>query len=514
MLVIGIVLVVYLYNSRISYAVNSPNNQEKYTDLLNIQIDIGGKIFLNNWNAIQGGGHLHGKDPFYAVNQNPAFQFAFNLTSTPKVNSCFGCHVSPFGEPGGSGQLITNVIASGEQLRIFLPDHMKMQNKPVHAIINSNATLHAFGVGFVEMLARQITQDLQAIRNDLNKGESRELKSKGIHFGVLGRRADGSWDTSKVEGLSIASTASSGPDFPPSLVIQPFHQDGAVVSIRQFTINAFDFHLGMQAVERFGTDTDPDEDGVKNELSIDDLTAITLYQATLPVPGRVIPSDKQAAQQVRRGESVFSETGCSACHIPSLPLDKKGWIFTEPNPFNPYGNLQVANVKAVYKMDLTSTRWPQPRLTVEQDVVNVPLFTDFKLHDITSGPDDPNRDPLNMHTEFGSEAFFAGTSRFLTARLWGFANQVPYFHNGRYTMIEDAILAHAGEASETTHNYRKLPRPEQEALIAFLHSLQILPPQVKHRVVDETGRKVVWPPAKVGSISSQTKVNVTHKINR
>jgi hypothetical protein len=61
-----------------------------------------------------------------------------------------------------------------------------------------------------------------------------------------------------------------------------------VVSIRQFTNNAMNHHHGMQSEERFGLNTDPDADGFTNELTVADLTAISMYQATLPVPGRVI----------------------------------------------------------------------------------------------------------------------------------------------------------------------------------------------------------------------------------
>ena len=38
----------------------------------------------------------------------------------------------------------------------------------------------------------------------------------------------------------------------------PFHQAGAVVSLRQFTNNAFTHHHGMQSEERFGVGIDED----------------------------------------------------------------------------------------------------------------------------------------------------------------------------------------------------------------------------------------------------------------
>jgi hypothetical protein len=47
----------------------------------------------------------------------------------------------------------------------------------------------------------------------------------------------------------------------------PFHQAGAVVSLRQFTNNAFNQHHGIQSEERFGLGVDEDGDGFANELT-------------------------------------------------------------------------------------------------------------------------------------------------------------------------------------------------------------------------------------------------------
>jgi Di-haem oxidoreductase, putative peroxidase len=122
------------------------------------------------------------------------------------------------------------------------------------------------------------------------------------------------------------------PAISPSLTMMPFHQAGAVVSLRQFTNNAFTHHHGMQSEERFGIGVDEDGDGFVNELTRADITAVTVYQATLPVPGRVIPADPEAAKAARIGEVRFLEIGCAACHIPALPLDNRGWVYSEPNP--------------------------------------------------------------------------------------------------------------------------------------------------------------------------------------
>ena len=64
-----------------------------------------------------------------------------------------------------------------------------------------------------------------------------------------------------MEGLPAVSLTTRGDEDPPSLVFRPFHQAGRVVSLREFSNNAFNQHHGIQPEERVGKDTDPDEDG-------------------------------------------------------------------------------------------------------------------------------------------------------------------------------------------------------------------------------------------------------------
>jgi CxxC motif-containing protein (DUF1111 family) len=263
--------------------------------------------------------------------------------------------------------------------------------------------------------------------------------------------------------------------------------------LRQFTNNAFNHHHGIQATERFGVDTDPDGDGVVNELTRADVTAATIYQATLPAPGRVIPKDPRIEQAVLVGEERFKQIGCATCHLSNLPLTNHGWTFTEPNPYNPPGNLRPGEAPT-FSVDLTSEKCPSPLLKPQGGVVYVPAYTDLKLHDITSGPDDPNAEALDMNQPVGSPGFFAGNRQFITRKLWGVANEPPYFHHGQFTTLREAILAHAGEALASRQSFTALSTDEQNALIEFLKTLQVLPPGTKHRIVDENYQRREWPP--------------------
>ena len=127
-----------------------------------------------------------------------------------------------------------------------------------------------------------MTQDLialktQAINGAIGGGKdvTVALVTKGVSFGSLTAHPDGSVDTNSVVGVDA------------DLIIRPLSRKGAMRSVREFSVNAFNQHHGMQAVERFGLDTDPDQDGVTNELTIGDITAAAVYQAALPLPVQV-----------------------------------------------------------------------------------------------------------------------------------------------------------------------------------------------------------------------------------
>jgi cytochrome c peroxidase len=470
-------------------------------------IEHGRKLFTAVWTIQEGGGRPHTKgtgNPLTDQTSPLLFPRNFNRISAPDSNSCAGCHNVPFGQPGGGGDIVANVFVLGQRFDFATFDGndstptrggVDETGLPVHlqTIANSRATLGMFGSGYIEMLARQITQDLQAIRDSTPPGGSRELRSKGISFGVIARQASGAWITSGVHGLAAPSLVTTGPTNPPSLVVRPFHQASNVISLRQFSNNAFNHHHGIQSTERFGIGTDPDGDGFVNEMTRADVTAVSIFQATMAVPGRVISRDPEIEAAVWLGEQRFASLGCTTCHIPALPLDRQGWIFTEPNPFNPPGNLRVGEAPTV-AVDLSRDDLPLPRLKPSHGVVMVPAFTDLKLHDITSGPGDPNVEALDMNQPAGSPGFFAGNPKFLTRKLWGTANEPPFYHHGQYTTLRQAVLAHAGEAQATRLAFEALPEFEQSSVIEFLKTLQVLRPGTRHLIVDERGEPREWPP--------------------
>ena len=473
----------------------------------------GQRLFTAVWTIEEGGRRPLSKGTGAKLSDptNPLeFPRNFNRVSAPDANSCAGCHNLPFGIPGGGGDIVANVFVLGQRFDFATFDSLDMTptrgemsetGAPSHlqSIANSRATLGMFGSGYIEMLARQITEDLQAIRNLTPPGAARALVSKGISYGSIARAADGTWITTGVRGIAAPSLATTGPANPPSLVIRPFHQAGNVVSIRQFSNNAFNHHHGIQSTERFGKDTDPDGDGVTNEMTRADVTAVSIFQATMAVPGRVIPNDPEIEAAVLVGEQRFSAIGCTSCHIPALPLDRQGWIFTEPNPFipplPPQGPNLLVGQAPTLAVDLSGDDLPAPRLRPSHAVVMVPAYTDLRLHDITTGqPGDPNIEALDMNQPAGSPGFFAGNAKFLTRKLWGTANEPPFFHHGLFTTLRQAVKAHDGEAKSMRLAFEALSQYEQDCVIEFLKTLQVLPPGTRALIVDENGKKKNWPP--------------------
>ena len=501
---------------------------EEFTTPIERLIQFGAQLFNAKFTIQEGAGRPLSKGTGAPVSDPSSpllFPRNFDRISSPEANACSGCHNAPIA--GAGGDRVTEVFVLAQRFDHLTFDHndgitlrgaadesgkfVTMDNAT-----NDRKTIGMNGSGFVEMLARQMTADLQAQRDATPPGNSSQLTSKGVSFGTLTHNADGTWNTSQVQGLAAPSLSSKGTT-PPSLIIRPLHQAGNVISIRQFSTNAFNHHHGMQAEERFGLNADPDGDGFTNELTTADLTAVSLFQAALAVPGRVIPNDPAVEQANRRGEAVFDKIGCATCHA-TLPLTSNnnpglprqpGWIYFEPNPYNPATGPNAPNLQLgptnypvsapALTMDLTSNVLPLPRLRPNRGVVMVEAYTDLKLHDIsaTSNPaTDPECEPLDQNQPAGSPGFFAGNCKFITRKLWGFYNQGGAFmHHGKFTTAREAVEAHNGEALSQRLAFDALLPDLQNDLIEFLKSLQVLPPRSKSLVLDEHGNPKHWPPS-------------------
>ena len=390
----------------------------------------------------------------------------FNRISGPSAGSCAACHNLP--RTGGGGDNAANVFVLAQRLPFVNFDGREGDNFMDHTLMsvgNERNTLGMFGAGLIELLAREMTADLRRISDaavsraaETGAAVVADLVSKGVSFGWIRALPDGSVDTSNVEGVDA------------DLLIKPFHQKGVVVSLREFTVSAMNHHHGMQAAERFGDGADPDNDGVINELTVGDVTAVIVFQATLPVPGQALPSHPKARKAAERGMELFRTVKCSVCHIPALPLNDP--VFTEPNPYNPPGNLRLADVSRPFAVDLTE-EGPGPYLERGPDgVVMVPAFTDLKRHKMGNA--------LNNETLVQNGV---PTDEWLTRKLWGMSSEPPFLHHGRATLISEAIMAHGGEAQESRDAFAALPEEDQGAIVEFLKTLRVLPEGAESLVI-------------------------------
>jgi hypothetical protein len=320
-----------------------------------------------------------------------------------------------------------------------------------------------------------MTAELIAIRSaatamarQLGTAVTQPLTAKGISFGTVTVLPDGRVDPSAIQGVDW------------DLIIKPFHQKGAVVSLREFSNNAMNHHHGMQSTERFGDSIDADLDRIVNELTTGDMTAVAVFQASLPIPREKTPAEPARRLAAFFGAQLFSSTGCSGCHVPAMTLASR--FFSEPNPYNPPGNLGRAQVPRAFAWDMTS-QGAQPRLERDRSGAVVRAFTDLKRHNLC---DADYSFYCNERLAQGSLAGFAPvnsftvpprprpTQEFLTRKLWDAGNSDPYGHRGDLTTLTDAIYHHGGEARASRDQFFALPVRWQAAIIEFLKSLQVL----------------------------------------
>ena len=211
---------------------------------------------------------------------------------------------------------------------------------------------------------------------------------------------DGSVDSLAVEGVDD------------DLIIRPFHQKGAVVSLREFSNNATIQHHGMLSIEQAGEGTDPDADGYVNELTRGNITALVLFAATLPAPVQVAPATKAEREAAEHGRRLFEAIRCSQCHVPALPLSSLE--FVEPGAFNPDNDLGPGDVSSAYVVDLSPLIEDLERGGEGNYLIRV--FTDLKRHDMGEFL---NNEVLLQNDNIPTEDS-------LTRRLWGFSSEPPF----------------------------------------------------------------------------------------
>lgn len=204
--------------------------------------------------------------------------------------------------------------------------------------------------------------------------------------------------------------------------IHRFGKKAAAYDLLHQTVTAYNQDMGItstfEPVDVYsGLTIDP-------EVSDKTVRDVVAYLETLKAP---IQRDKDNAR-INHGKALFSQINCASCHKPELTTGYSPIEALSYKTFNPY--------------------------------------TDLLLHDMGAGLDDG-------YTE-GS----ALTSEWRTPPLWGLGlspasqgGQYFLLHDGRAKSIEEAILMHGGEATNSKNQYQSLSQSEKEDLIKFLESL-------------------------------------------
>ncbi len=201
-----------------------------------------------------------------------------------------------------------------------------------------------------------------------------------------------------------------------------FGKKAAVYNLLHQTVNAYNQDMGItslfEPLDVFtGLEIDP-------EVSTQTVNDVVFYLHTLKAPIQRNQNDTE----VMLGKNIFNQINCAGCHKPVLTTG--------------YSPIESLSYKEFYP------------------------YTDLLLHDMGSGLDD-------AYTEGNAK-----TSEWKTPPLWGLGlspnsqgGQFYLLHDGRARSIEEAILMHGGEATNSKTQYENLSTTDKESLIKFLNSL-------------------------------------------
>jgi di-heme oxidoreductase (putative peroxidase) len=377
------------------------------------------------------------------------------------VDSCAGCHARPRGAAG---------FGSDVQTR---PD--------------SRDAPHLFGLGLQEQLGDEITTDLRAIRTQavadatrLRTTVVRNLASKGISYGTIRAFSNGTVDTSGVDGVD------------PDLRVRPFFAQGGTISIREFSVGAFNAEMGIEAVDPVlataasggrvvtlsgmvldgrldrieappasSQGQDPDSDGVTNELPQVLVDYMEFYLLNYFKPGTY-----EQTSTTQQGLTTFNQIGCGTCHVQNLTINHDRRVADVETVYDPQRgifNRLFATATTLFTEQNDGTGFPTIKNPALGSFVVRNFFADMKRHDL--GPKFYER---NFDTTLQRE--------FMTEPLWGVGSSAPYGHDGRSINLMEVILRHGGEAQNSRNAFAGLPQSQRNAVLEFLNSLVLFPP--------------------------------------
>lgn len=355
------------------------------------------------------------------------FTLADGLGPAFNVTFCGACHEKPVG--GGSAGLYRNFFLAGKTTGdgAFLPSQsagmaggvLRVFNYgedfPARPPIPDDTTIFAqrnaipmFGVGLIA----EITDDeilSRADENDANgDGISGRANFEAGFVGRFGRKSQ----TASIEGFI------RGPLFnhlgvttqaltDEQRMALPVDSSSRESSLSRAALADPKLQNRFQVAVNDSANFDNDA-APDPEMSRDDLFDLISFSMLLAAPQFEDPTE-----QSERGRQLMHTANCTGCHVPRVN--------------GPRGPL--------------------------------PIYSDLLIHDMG----DDLADGIVQGSATGKE--------FRTQPLWGISAVGPYLHDGRAGTIEDAILAHGGEAKSARDAFAAFSAEEKADLIEFLLTL-------------------------------------------
>ncbi len=276
------------------------------------------------------------------------------------------------------------------------------------------------------------------------------------------------------------------------LRVRPFFAQGDTTSIREFVVGAFNDEMGLQAVDpitaraaagqRVVTPTgmvlngatdlvkrslvssaseDQDLDGKVNEIPTSLVDFMEFYLFNYFKPGTY-----QHTNTAQVGQNLLVQVGCTGCHIPNLVVNRDRRIADVETSYDTsrgiFNNLYAVASLLVSENDDGSGH-PTIKVPLRNSFTVRNFYADMKRHDV--GPAFYERN-------------YDGTLRreFMTEPLWGVGSSAPYGHDGRSINLTEVILRHGGEAQSSRNAFAALSANNKNAILEFLNSLVLFPP--------------------------------------
>jgi CxxC motif-containing protein (DUF1111 family) len=296
-----------------------------------------------------------------------------------------------------TGRSIVNDRAIGPQAQEHIPE-----TENIRAL---RATLNTLGDGFVEAIADSTLIAIAAAQPKLSEGRVNGEVVEAPIFEAPGQTRVGRFGWKDQHGSLLSFIADA---YLNEMGITSRLRPNEVTTVLQTTT---------------GINDQPDE------LGLADIDHFAQFIRGTMVPPR--DTVLAASSAAIRGQALFTQVGCSVCHVQSITTAPAGTVVN--------GGMFVVPVALGNKI--------------------IHPYSDFLLHDVGTGDGIVQVGPQDT------------ANKLRTAPLWGLREKARFMHDLKSLSLEDAIHRHDEEARDAARQFRELRPEAREDLITFLRTL-------------------------------------------